>query len=101
MKNYILFIMWSIIQRNSLFEELIMKRLSIMLCCLCFPYLLKAADNPEDVNNVVRYDKQSCVQSRADMCVNQMCTAGPGSSDINCPDKCQETAKDECEVSSN
>lgn len=51
------------------------------------------ADSPSSVDNgVVKYDWQTCVDSKSGDCLNACAT----SSDINCKDSCMSMSRDKC-----
>ncbi len=78
-----------------------MKRFALFLGVVSFPVLLQAVNIPTDVLEAQQGNKATCIQKKADACVNLQCTSGGAlSEDRNCQDKCQQVAKAQCEVSS-
>lgn len=77
-----------------------MKQLFLFCCITGFSLLSQAADNPIDVIQAEKYDKSACIEKKADECVNLRCSSGPYSEDRDCPGKCQDAAKAQCDVSS-
>lgn len=76
-----------------------MRRWILLGCLIGSPCMLQAADSPPTVDEAAHDDKALCIQKKADACVDIQCTAGPASSDLNCPDKCQTEAKAQCDSS--
>ena len=63
------------------------------LGCLFLVNTSMAADIPNVVEGSQQYDKQNCIQSYTDNCINHVCVH---SEQIDCESNCRTLAQDKC-----
>ena len=70
-----------------------MKKVWMLIFILAISFKAYADETPAVNQGAAELDWQSCVNSKADECVNDCVT----SEDISCSDNCKELAKDKCQ----
>jgi hypothetical protein len=66
---------------------------ALSISCILLVNVAQAADIPEVVEGAEKYDKQNCIQTYTDNCIDNVCTT---SEQIDCESNCGKLAQDKC-----